>query len=405
MEVEGEVGTLDVFFSIDTTGSFGGEIDNLQAELRTEIVPSLRARVADVAIGVGRFEDFPAQPFGEATDRPFRLLAAVTTDEGRVNSAVASLDQPLGSGADIPESGAEALFQIATGAGYGSLVPEFRGPAGRGGGLLGGVGYRADALRVLVHVTDAPSHQPGDYGSVFPDTHSLSEATDALADLGVRALGIASGDQARPDLEAVAIGTGAVADPVDGQCDTGIAGASRAPRAGVCPLVFDVRSDGSGLGTAIVDVIADLLATVSYDEVWGETDDRLGFVRAIEAFEATPPSGTPEPARADRRPTDGIDDTFLSVSPGTRLRFRAVLRNETIPPADYDQVYNLTLRIVGDGVTLLTRRLRVIVPRGRLDAGTPALDAGADSGAADSGAADSGAGDTGTGDAGGLDAG
>jgi len=39
LEVEGEVGTLDVFFSIDTTGSFGGEIDNLQAELRTRIVP------------------------------------------------------------------------------------------------------------------------------------------------------------------------------------------------------------------------------------------------------------------------------------------------------------------------------------------------------------------------------
>ena len=70
MEIEGEVGTLDVFLSIDTTGSFGGEIDNLQAELRSQILPSLRDQVPNVSVGVGRFEDFPADPFGAPTDRP-----------------------------------------------------------------------------------------------------------------------------------------------------------------------------------------------------------------------------------------------------------------------------------------------------------------------------------------------
>ena len=75
-----------------------------------------------------------------------------------------------------------------------------------------------------------------------------------------------------------------------------------------------------------------------------------------------------------RPPGDGIDDTFTDVGPGTELTFRALLRNEVIPPADYDQIFNLTIRIVGDGVTLSSRRIRVIVPRGRLDAG--ARDAG-----------------------------
>ncbi len=377
LEVEGEVGTLDVFFSIDTTGSFGGEIDNLQADLSRRIVPDLRARVADVAFGVGRFEDFPTAPFGDAGDRPFALGTAITTDQTRVGSAVAALDQPLGNGGDSPEAGAEALYQIATGDGYDDLVRPYSGVAARGGGTLGGVGFRDDALRVVVHVTDAPAHSPGDYGSIYPGTHSLTDAIGALDALGIRALGISSGAPARADLEALAIGTGAVVDPEGGACHTGVDGTTRPTRDGRCPLVFDVRADGTGLADAIVDAIADLLSTVRYDEVWGETDDELHFVRAIEAVSAEAPDGITPPVASDRRPADGVDDTFLGVGPGTRLRFRAVLRNETIPPESYDQVFDLTLRIVGDGVTLLVRRIRVIVPRGRLDAGAPNDDAGA----------------------------
>lgn len=391
LEVEGEVGTLDVFFSIDTTGSFGGEIDNLQSALRSRIVPSLRDRVSDVSFGVGRFEDFPTNPFGAASDRPFRLLSRITGDDAAVASAVAGLDQPLGSGGDGPESGAEALWQITTGAGYPDLVPAFDGRAARGGGDLGGVGFRADALRVVVHVTDAPSHEPADYGVFHPDTHSIAEVVSAMNDLGVRAVGVASGSSARRHLEALALGTGAVVEPTAGSCATGVDGAGRAPIGGVCPLVFDVLDDGSGLATAVVDAIADLLSTIRYDEVWGETDDGLGFVQAIEAAEATVPADVPPPGLADRRPPDTIDDTFTGVGPGTVLRFRAVLRNESIPPADYDQVFRLELRVVGDGVTLLTRTLRVVVPRGRPDGGMsdggmsdggPSGDAGIDAGPA-----------------------
>jgi hypothetical protein len=371
LEVAGEVGTLDVFFSIDTTGSFGGEIDNLQADLRSRILPALRDRVEDVAFGVGRFEDFPAQPYGGEDDVPFRLMTAVTTDDGRVASAVAALDQPLGNGGDVPESGAEALWQIATGEGYGSLVSPYSGSG------LGGVGFRSDALRVVVHVTDAPTHAPEDYGARFDGTHGVSGAVAALNELGVFGLGIASGEPARPYLEQVAVGTHAVTAPEDGVCRTGVAGTARPPVDGECPLVFDVREDGSGLADAVVDAITGLLATVRYDEVWAETDDAIGFVRTLEAVEAEPPDGVDPPEIADRRPEgDGVDDTFVGVRPGTRLSFRAVLRNEVIPPADYDQYFNLTLRVVGDGVTLLTKRIRVVVPRGRLDAGPPEIDAG-----------------------------
>lgn len=404
LEVEGGVGTLDVFFSIDTTGSFGGEIDELQSTLRSFILPELRDRVASVRLGVGRFEDFPANPWGGAEDLPFRLLTPITDSDARVASAVASLDQPLGNGGDIEESSAEALWQIATGEGYGDLVPPYDGDG------LGGVGFREDALRAVVHVTDAPTHEPADYGDAFEGTHSVDEATDALRDLGVRVLGIASGAGARRHLETVALGTGAVIEPVDGACPTGIDGGDVAPRGEACPLVFDVNPDGTGVGATVVDAIVGLLSTVQYEEVWAETDDGIGFVRTIEAVEAEAAPEVEPPGVADRRPAgDGIDDTFTDVGPGTRLAFRAILRNETIPPADYDQIFNLELRVVGDGVTLLSRTIRVIVPRGRLDAGTPDAempDAGdPDAGPADSGVDVDAGSDAGAGPDAGVDAG
>ncbi|MDQ3037757.1 MAG: hypothetical protein M3Y87_35515, partial [Myxococcota bacterium] len=193
LEVGADLGTLDVFLSIDTTGSFGGEIDALQRDLIDRIVPALASRVPDVALGVGRFEDFPVGPFGSEGDAPFDLVSAVTTDLGRVGSAVASLDDPLGLGGDGPESGAEALWQIATGAGYShggvSYVAPYRGDAAPGGGTIGGVGFREGALRVVVHVTDAPSHGPSDYASSFPGTHSLEQAAEALRGIDARVIG------------------------------------------------------------------------------------------------------------------------------------------------------------------------------------------------------------------------
>lgn len=379
IEVSADLGRLDVHFSVDTTGSFGEEIDAMQADLEGRIVPRLRDRVDDVAFGVSRFEDFPAEPWGAPSDLPFELLTPITTDLRRVASAVAALD-PLGNGGDVPESGAEAIYQIATGDGYragGRTI--IASSADSGDGNVGGVGFREGALRVVVHVTDASTHEPEDYGRRFPGTRSTTEAAAALRGIGGRVVGIASSGVARGHLEQLALETGAVSAPVSDECLTGIGGSPRTPVDGVCPLVFSVASDGTGLSETIVDAIVELVNGVAYDEAYGQTDDDgLAFVRAIEAVGAEPPEGVPAPTRADRRPAgDGLDDTFLGARTGTRLVFEAVLANRTLPPADYDQVFHLVIEIRGDDLVLARRRVRVIVPRGRLDGG-PMLDAGTD---------------------------
>jgi hypothetical protein len=154
LEIAAAPRVLDLHISVDTTASMGHEIDELQRSLGAELIPALRAKVKDVSFGASRFEDFPAGPFGNASarrdDQPFLLLSPITSDEARVASAIAALDQPLGIGGDLPESGFEALFQIATGEGYFLGGVEVIAPYVRkavvGGGRTGGVGFRDGAL-------------------------------------------------------------------------------------------------------------------------------------------------------------------------------------------------------------------------------------------------------------------
>ncbi|MCB9634873.1 MAG: hypothetical protein H6721_22330 [Sandaracinus sp.] len=406
--VEGRPGRLDVHFSIDTTGSFGGEIDALQAELRSSIIPSLEERVDDVAFGVSRFEDFPLSPFGATTDTPFELLGEISTRRADALTAVARLDQPLGHGGDGPESGFEALYQIATGDGLFANGRQWIQPYAGGG--AGGVGFRDGAIRTVVHVTDAASHRADDYATTIPTAHGYTDAVGALRALGVRVLGVASHPTARADLEALANATDAIVAAEGGVCRTGLNGASMPPVGGSCPLVFDIESDGSGLTDAVVDAIIGLLDATSWREVYARADDRLGFVQSILATGATVPSGVTPPISADLRPVDGEDDTYQDVRAGTSLGFQARLRNTTVPPADYDQVFRIQLEIVGDDAILDVVTVRVIVPFGRVDAGPrdagtdasmdTSMDGGVDAGLEDGGLQDAGLDDSGLEDAG-----
>jgi hypothetical protein len=371
-------GRVDVHLLVDTTASFDGEIRELQNALSTTTLPSLQRRVPSLTLGVSRFEDMPWQPFGFRTDRPYVLVVPQTSDFGAVDRALLRLDDPLGQGGDIPESWYEALYQVATGRGLdlGAMgsIPRFT-PGSLGGGPLGGVGFRADAVRAVVLVTDAPSHEGADYRGVIAGAHSSAEAVEALRALEIRAIGIASGLAARSSLEPIATQTGAVINPVNGRCATGINGGSRLPVNGRCPLVFDISDDGTGLSRTVADGIGALLDSIAYTAIHGESrDDASSFVRAIEAVSATPPAGSSPPGREDRRPAgmlDSIPDTFTVVRSGTQLRFRARLANRTVRESVFPQVFFLRVVLVGDGAPLREALVRVIVPEGpKFDGGT-----------------------------------
>jgi hypothetical protein len=401
-------GRLDLHMNVDTTSSFGDEIDELQRELSRTIIPKLRARVADASFGVSRFADFPRAPFGSpgappGGDRPFVLLTPVTASLARVTSAVARLDQPLGHGGDSPEAGAESLYQIATGAGFvldhQPLIAPFDAALGgtsgvsangaeptlaaNGGGTLGGVGFRSQALRVVMHVTDAKSHTPDDYTSQgILGTHGWSETIDALNALQVHALAIMSTGcrdascrsdryyvELRDELSLLAFSTGATRAPAFGSCPTGIEAASLPTYRDTCPLVYDVADDGSGLSDTVTDAVVGLLDSVRFAEVHAEPgDDPLGFVERIELAPVAQPAGVLAPATSDRLPLgmpDGVPDSYLQVERKNRVGFKVTLRNARIAPSDVPQHFRVSVRLLGDGLLLEERYLGVLIPAGQ----------------------------------------
>jgi hypothetical protein len=405
IEVEADPGVLDVHFSVDTTGSIDAEIDELQREMARTIAPGLRKRVESVSFGVSRFADFPHPPFGSAgnsrtpADTPFALLTPLTSSLTRVTSALAHLDQPLDHGGDLPEAGAEALWQIATGAGYQTegawLIAPYSEHAEEGGGTAGGVGFRAKALRVVLHVTDAPSHSPAEYSELFPGTHDMLEASSALSAIQARVVSIVSGAcsgtssndadcaralyaRTRSELERVALFTGAVGQPPDhDQCPHGIASAPVPASDGTCPLVFDVDERGHGLSDAILDSIVDLLDGIRFGVVTGRVEaDPIGFILAVSP---APAGDTVEAAKtADLYPEDepdGVPDSYVEVRSKMPLLFQVTLQNDSIRSSDVDQLFRVMVQVEGDGVILEQRTLRIRVPKGPSLA--PDLDAGA----------------------------
>ena len=375
---------LDLHFNVDTTASFGGEIAAMQRELTRSIIPQLRARVTDTRIGVSRFADFPSLPFGRPgsagrADVPYQLLCPVTDNLARITRAVSALDSPLGDGADIPEAGAEALYQIAQGSGFKRdgvwlIEPFAADSAAADSGRLGGVGFRSGALRVVMHITDAPSHTPTEYAAEGIDaTHSMEEAQSALAALGVRVIGIcttgsdnARYSQVRSELSELALATSSSTAPQRGGCATGVGGATLPSFRGRCPWVFDAASDGTGLASSVVDAVVSLLNDVHFNEVHAEPGlDPLGLITRIELAPVAQNAGVAAPASADRLPSgapDGVPDSYLDVTRQQQLGFAVVLENARLMPSDQEQRYRVSVRLIGDGVLLEERLLSVVVP-------------------------------------------
>ena len=367
----------DLHVHVDTTGSMNEEINQLQLSLRDTIIPGVAALIPDAAFGVSEFEDFPYGSLGQARcnggrspDRPFGLLQQVTTDAALADQGVQDLDHPLGCGGDLPEAGFESLYQIATGEGVtwpsGSVSAFVSDASVPGAGTLGGVGFRAGALPIVVHITDATSHTQDEYVSAgVSGAHSLAATETALQALGAKLVGVTSSLAARTQLIGLALATDSYVAPVAGSCSTGSGGAAEAPTSHegelVCPLVFTTDTNGSGLSATLIDAVDEIVTSIRLDTVSVRViDDPHGFVRATIPRSATPPAGAAAPTVVDLD-GDSIYDAFAQLTPGTVVSFSILTYNDAVAPTDSDQVFALTLQVVGNGVTVLDEKTVVIV--------------------------------------------
>ncbi len=400
----------DVVFNMDVTGSMGGAIESLKDNLQTRIIPILGRLISDLGIGVTRFADYPCDDYGVSPDEPFALAQRVTTDNLAAQAAVSGLS--LQNGMDLPESGFESLYQMATGAGRASECPGHAGTAafdpdadeipGVADGTQGGGGLRDETSRGAVQITAANSHATGDAG--YPYGATRSETYAALEETGVHVIGLAVGTSgllgafdspATDDLTEMAYETDAVVPPCAwdgfrtnpdcavGQCCTRLDGAGRAPdRDGLCPLSFEVETGlpipipgmggGGGVSDGVISGIAALLGGRLFDitsslrrdedEFARSGVDTTCFINGIVPIGSTPRGCAVDPTPVD---TDGDDvlDGFTGVSPGTTVTFEVRAQNDCVEETYNPQTFVVYIDLIADdGTGLGTKIVTILVP-------------------------------------------
>ena len=149
-------GAVDVFFLADTTGSMGGAISNVKANVAT-IIANVGAVASNVAYGVGEYKD-NGDVFVYRNNTDPSLVPA--TVQAAVNAWGAS------GGGDTPEANLYALEQVAT-----------------------TTAWRTDSERLVMWFGDAPGHDPSG-----PTGVTEAQATAALLGAGAATYGINVGN-------------------------------------------------------------------------------------------------------------------------------------------------------------------------------------------------------------------
>ncbi|MEZ6132565.1 MAG: hypothetical protein R3C59_28195 [Planctomycetaceae bacterium] len=263
---------IDVVILLDDTGSFSASGLTL-ATVFPQIVSQLAIDLAgaDFAYSVARYEDYATDTgrTGEFDDRPFilnqPLITPSTPDFALAIDSALNRTSP-GFGGDAPESGIEALWQIATGAGFdgnldgdttdsgpaglvatqtvvspGGDVPAFStfmadptGPVLPPVGTGGGVGWRSNAdEKIIIIATDVGfqyqddglSTYTGVGGVTVPATvfsnggrldspggngATIQATVDRLIADGIKVVGMGDGFSSQAPLMALSSLTGAV---------------------------------------------------------------------------------------------------------------------------------------------------------------------------------------------------
>jgi hypothetical protein len=363
------ISKADIYFLIDTTGSMGGPIANVQSSL-TRISAEISARIPNVAMGVGHHEDFPFSSgdpwggggdYGSASDVPYENLSSISEVLSDTQDGLNRL--MLGSGNDGPESQVEGIYQTATGEGgsWGYTTGSFHylppgscpsvpdEPAPRRGYPC----FRPGALPIVVLVTDVTWHNGatgGDpYVGITPAAHTFAEAVAAMNGIGARFIGVTVGGGGRPDSEEMARQTGSV----DGSGT---------------PLVYD--SSGGEVSDAIIMGIETLVGGTPQDvstrtqNVAGNPDefDATLFIKAIIPVEGYGPGGEAGPLPGVTY--DSKDDTtFYRVIPGTQVEFAIDFWNDVRPTPTRTEIHQARIIVVGNGVADLDfRNVYIVVP-------------------------------------------
>lgn len=359
----------DIGFLIDTTGSMGSTISTT-ADRFEEIVNELEGTFENMAFALATFDDYNHGSMGSSQDKPFILLQQITDSLPDMQAALNAI--PGHSGGDGQESDHEALYQAITGLGYdqncsasydtsddvppfiGSSKDAFGGKSSTetydssvpGTGVRGGMGFRDFSLPIIVYATDIYMRDPDSSDAALaaaPGGCAQDAGSDLVIqeflDMGAYMIGIdVSSYQSTdyysptPQMEYLAENTGSMAD-LDGDGDADDL------------LVFQVPQGGSGFGAeltaSVATAVEQLVQTVTFEKVHLEiTGDEWNLIQSIEpaSYENVDPKDVP---------TLNFTLTFLGA----------------IAATSDDQLFSMTLQVIGDDTILLdSKDIVVVVP-------------------------------------------
>lgn len=381
LEFGTKIKNVDVVFAMDTTSSMSGSITNLKDALSGSLLADLQAAIPSVGLAIVDYRDYPVSPYGTkgslftSADWPVRVRQKVTTTLTAAQLAVGGYR--AGGGGDSPESQIPAMQHILTGEALswsgGTVAKATNTP-----GTWGGVDFRPGAVPILVNITDIDWHGEGHapYDFVTPTMASLKAAFGATSALFVN---VTSGDESQANDLSDATGSHLAAAAFGGtcgtgQCCTGVNGAARPPDgpSGRCRLNFR-HDDGAGLGTSITRAIQaisvgasyDVRAVASNDPKNANGTDATRFIQAIRAMEEGSSAAGCPAAPAKDTDNDGVKDTFLAVTVGTKVCFEVIpAKNTSVPPENEPQFFSAFVDVVGaqGNVQLDRRSVLFLVP-------------------------------------------
>ncbi len=373
-----DIQMADVYFILDRSASMRQEITILGDTLADEIVPAVQAAIPDVWFGAGVFDLCP-------------MVAACNTDAGgpamwirnlQLLAADPALTQTALRGISgycdgTAEPYIATLWLLATDTEDGPLHDW---PAGRVGPTacppdgvwLGYPCFRGGAVPIVV---------------MFGDEAFYTESYRGCATGGGRAPDFAVAMTAMNAIHAKFIGISSKGTASDADnMYTGFVDACNATESvdtADVPLAYEIASDGTGLGTQVINAIQTLARQVPMDISARAVDVVEGPGDAVDAtvFIDRLVPNTTDAVADPRSPThicvpglplgdgDGdtvADDYFADVTPGTFVCFDIYPReNTTVPATDAPQLFRAQIEVLGNSSTVLdTRDVFFLVPPG-----------------------------------------
>lgn len=332
-----DIQTADVYFLMDTTGSMGSSVDSLKASI-SDFLPQVRAVIPDVWVGLGQFKDYTDDP----TYENFQNL---TPDI--MEAQTAANRYTVGGGRiGLPEALVPAIYATLTGLGLEgdtNTPPAPECPFG----FFGAPCFRSRAIPIIVGITDQPTHNgPGNsnpYDASIGPTPQWDDVIALMNRAKARFIGIGQGTNGQADLEAIARAT----DSVDG--------AGRP---------FYTTWSGGAIGDSVLDQIGELARSSRLDievRIADEPGDSVNVIGAFVSHLEANIRGDAELGCGSRGAIDddgdGILDVFPNVPTMTSVCFDVVTKpNTMVEPTEEPQLFRATVRVVGDGITVLDER-------------------------------------------------